>query len=333
MNPEDIVDVQEAANAFEDMFDDNLELIEDEPTDDNIKEVADAIEEDLDDVEEDEDESDEDEPDTDDDDGSSDDDDSDDLVDDDESTKLIDITIDGEEYEVNLPELKAGYLRNEDFVKRSAELESQHSARMAELSQKEAQLAKEIEASAVIAMSDLSKYENMDWAKLKAEDPAKYATEFSEFMEKRQEIQAQIARRNTIHEMQNKAAALKHEAFLNEQLVLARKLIPEFDDPGFKTRIFKYAESIGITQEEVANIADARHLLLLGEAMKHSESQLKKKSVVEKRVKVEELPPVVKPGAKKPAGSATAKRQKALEARLTQSGSIRDAAAAFEAFI
>ena len=217
-------------------------------------------------------------------------------------------------------------------MKRSTELEAEHSQRMAELSQKEAELIREIEATAVIATADLSRYENRDWAKLKAEDPAKYAEEFSDYMEKRQAIQTQIARRNQVQALQAKAQEIKHEAYLKEQLELARKLIPEFDDQGYRDRIFKYADSIGIPKEEVQGITDARHLLLLGQAMQFQESQLRKKATIEKRERTQ-IPPVVKPQAKKAVVSANAKRQKAYEDRLAQTGSIRDAAAAFEAFV
>lgn len=334
-------DLIEAAGAFEDVMDDTGLMPGDEGfTGEEIEgaeDLAERFEEDLEEeeagdgaeeAEETEDEA-SDETDEDEGDGEEDEGEPSGISDD----SLIDITIDGEEYEVNFHELKAGYLRNEDYVKRSTELETEHSTRMAELSQKEAELIREIEATAVIATADLSRYENRDWAKLKAEDPAKYAEEFSEFMEKRQAIQAQITRRNAVQQLHQKAEQLKHEAFLKEQLGLARKLIPEFDDNDYRERVFKYAESIGITKDEVASIADARHLLLLGQAMKFQESQVKRKGVVQKKVTDKNLPPVVKPTARKPTGDSATKRQKGLEARLAQTGDLRHAAEALEAFI
>lgn len=331
------VDVMEAASAFEEMFDDNLELIEESTPDDATQDVADALEEELDEEggeeeEEESEESEEDPEETDDDSEEGEEDgheDSQELSDD----TLLDIDIDGEAYEVNLHELKAGYLRQEEYTKRATELEAEHAQKMAELSQKEAELIREIEATAVIAQADLSKYNNIDWAKLKAEDPAKYAQEFSEFMERRQAIQAQMNRRSQIQALHQKAEQIKHEAYLKEQMGLVRKLIPDFDNKDYQEGIFKYAESIGLTRDEVGMIADARHLLILDQARKYQESQVKRKGVIEKRVKSKELPPVVKPGAKKPAADAGTKRQKALEARAASTGDIRDAAAAFEAFI
>lgn len=332
---EETVDVREAASAFEEMFDDNLlELVEETTDGDAVEDVAEALEEELEEEEGSEDAEDAEDESEDTDEGEEEEGDeaegqSQEIPDD----ALLDIQIGEDVYEVNLHELKAGYLRNEDYVKRSTELEAEHSQRMAELSQREAELIREIEATAVIATADLSRYENRDWAKLKAEDPAKYAEEFSDYMEKRQAIQQQIARRNQVQTLQAKAQEIKHQAYLKEQLELARQLIPEFDDQGYRDRIFKYADSIGIPKEEVQSITDARHLLLLGQAMQFQESQLRKKATIQKREKTPELPPVVKPQAKKAVVSASAKRQKAYEDRLAQTGSIRDAAAAFEAFV
>lgn len=247
---------------------------------------------------------------------------------------LFDIEIDGEEYEVNLAELRSGYLRQEEFVKRSTALQEEHDAKIAELTQREAELIREIEATAVIQTADLSKYEQMDWARLKAEDPVKFAEQYSDYAQKREAVQRQLQRRSQVQQMHSKAEAIKQQAILEKQYAIALDLIPELSQDTYREKIFEYAKSVGLTRDEVASISDARHLLLLDQARKYTESQLKRKDTIEKKVPVAKtLPPVVKPGAKKPAASAGNKRQKALEARFAESGSIRDAAAAFEAYL
>lgn len=250
-----------------------------------------------------------------------------------EPEQLFDITLDGEEYEVNLAELQAGYIRNEDFVKRSTSLESEHAQRMAELERRESDLVREIEATSIAVYSDLKEYENLDWSALKASDPAKYQEKRLEYIERKEKVQGQLQRRSQIQAMQQKAAEIKQKAYLQEQLVLAEKLVPEFKDEGYRASIVKYAESIGITADEVMGITDARHLLLLDQARRYSEAQLRKKEVAEKKLVAKQLPAVVKPSAKAPVASVETKRQKALEAQFAKTGSIADAALAFEAFI
>lgn len=246
--------------------------------------------------------------------------------------QLFDITIDGEEYEVNLPELTAGYLRNEDFVKRSTELESTYATKIAEAETQASELARELEAVAVIGLAELRQMENTDWARLKAEDPEGYSAKRLEYMDKRETVQAQIQRKNSIAQMAAQADHLKHQAYLQAQTTLVQKLIPEFNEPEFQPRLIKYAESVGFSAEEVTNIADARQLLVLEQARKFAEGQLKRKATIEAKPR-KELPPVLKPGAKPAPVDRSAKRQEAAVSRLRSEGTLDAAAAAFLDFV
>lgn len=246
--------------------------------------------------------------------------------------QLFDITIDGEEYEVNLPELTAGYLRNEEFVKRSTELESTYAEKIAEAEYKSAELAKELEAAAVIGMADLKQYDTVDWARLKAEDPELYQKSRVEYMDKRDAVQAQMQRKQSIQSMLGKAEEIKQAAYLKSQQELVVKLIPEFHEEGFQPRLTEYAISIGFKPEEIGAIADARQLLVLENARKYAESQLKKKATLQRKP-TKELPEVLKPGTKAPVVDNDTKRQRAAVSRLHSEGTIDAAAAAFLDFV
>lgn len=330
-------DVNEAAAAFEDAMDDSGLMPGDEgfsgELDTPEQDLADRLEEDFQ-----EEAGDEDEDDTEDeasDEGDSEEEgesDPDEDVDQDEASQLFDIVIDGEEYEVNLPELQAGYLRNEDLVKRTSELEDRVAQREAELAQKEAELVREIEATAVISTADLRQYENIDWARLKAENPEEYQSKRLEYVERRDEIQRQLSRRSQVQAMQEKAADIKHQAYLTAQFELVQKLVPEFAEQDYKSKILAYAESVGFTKEEIMGIADAKHILMLDQARKYAESQVRKKAVIAKKAK-QELPEVIKPSARAKPATTESKRMKAQAERFKQSGSISDAAALFENFV
>lgn len=330
--------IAEAADSFEGLMDESGLMPGDEGfVEDQLEEgspesdVAEAFEEELEDGDEVQDEPEDEEADEGDE-AEGDESDSDEDVEEDEASQLFDVTIDGEEYEVNLPELRAGYLRNEDFVKRTTALEERISQREAELAQKEAELVKEIEATAVISTADLRAYDNIDWNKLKAEDPAAYQTKRLEFIDRRDEIQRQLTRRSQIQSMQNKAEEIKHQAYLNSQFELVKKLIPEFTDESYKSKILAYAESVGFTAEDIMGISDAKQLLMLDQARKFSEGQLRKKAVIAKKVK-QELPEVVRPSGKTRVVSEGSKRLKAQADTFKQTGTIRDAAALFEHFV
>ncbi|KAB2362842.1 scaffolding protein, partial [Escherichia coli] len=65
--------------------------------------------------------------------------------------KLFEIPIGDEVYEVNFEELKSGYLRNEEFVTRQAELEDQYAAKFEELDAERSNLLAALEQYAVTA--------------------------------------------------------------------------------------------------------------------------------------------------------------------------------------
>lgn len=251
---------------------------------------------------------------------------------DDDADKLYDVEIDGETYEVNLPELTSGYLRNEDFVKRSTELETTYSEKIAAAEAKEVQLVQELEAFAVMGLAELRQYEQINWEQLKATDPEAYSQKRIEYFDKREQVQTQITRKDQIARMSQKAADLKHQAYLEQQTALVHRLLPDFQKEGFQERLTKYATSVGFTPEEVGNIADARQLLVLEQARQFAESKVRKEEVLRKKPTAD-LPPVIKPGAKPPAVDRGAKRHQAAVSRLRNEGTLDAAAAAFLDFV
>ncbi|UMO76435.1 putative scaffold protein [Pseudomonas phage BroderSalsa] len=246
--------------------------------------------------------------------------------------QLFDIVIGDEEYEVNLAELQSGYLRNEDFINRSQALEQEYAEKLAELEAKELALASELEVAAVLGASGLKEFDNIDWAKLKAEAPEEYAKKRLEFIDRRDEITQQMNRRQSIHQMLAKADEIKQQAYLAEQVKLAETLIPQYKDKEFQAALVAYGSKLGFEESEIRGIVDPRHLVLLDNARKWEESQVRKKEVLQKKP-VDKLPEVIKPGSKRPVADADTRRAKAARQHLRENGSVRAAAAAFIDFV
>lgn len=331
----------EAAESFLEIMDESGNLPGDdafvaeevEATSDALEEAAEALEDEIEDGDEDESEEDAaDGPDEESDEEAADPEDEGEEDESGDSDKLYDIEIDGETYEVNLPELTSGYLRNEEFVKRSTALEAEHSQRIAALEVKEAELLREIEGYAVQGIAELRQYDAIDWNRLKSEDPEGYQVKRLEFLDKRDVVQAQINRRGQIQSLQNKAAEIKHNAYLESQRKQVAELLPDFEKPEFQTGLVKFADSIGISEDEVRGIADAKHLLILDMARRFAESQLKKKEVLQKKVPTD-LPNVIKGGSKRPPENIAAKRSKAARDRVREEQTIDAAAAVFLDFV
>lgn len=246
----------------------------------------------------------------------------------DEEKTLIDIEIDGEPYEVNLVELKSGYLRQEEYTKRLAELDTKREEQEAALTQREVDLNRELELAQVMITGDISKYDQVDWNRLKQEDPAKYQELRLEALDARERVQGIATRRAQIDALRLKAEQLKHDAYVRRQVEIAEKLIPNFREPEFKNAIVKYGESVGYTEGEILGMSDARQLLLLNQARLYSEGQVRRKAALEQKVP-EKLPPVVKPGAPKAKTSDAKTKAKATGQRFAQEKSVEAAAAHF----
>lgn len=242
---------------------------------------------------------------------------------------LVDIEIDGEAYEVNLTELKTGYLRQEEFTKRVTELEQKAVEFQEQVSEREVELQRELEMAQVILAGDLSKYDQIDWARLKTEDPTNYQKLRLEAIDAKESLQGLQNRRNQIQSLHEEAQKIKQAVHVKSQIELATKLMPEFKDATFRDGLINYGKDIGYTEDELYSMTDARQLLLLNQARLYAEGQVRRKEAVAKKA-TKELPPVVKAGAPKAKGSESKQAIKLASARFAKDHSVESAAALFE---
>lgn len=239
---------------------------------------------------------------------------------------LVDIKIGDDEYEVNILELKSGYLRNEDYVNKVAAHEKEYLEKSVQIEQLEAQLAEELQYVAVIVTGDLAKYDRINWAALKEADPAQYNALRVEATEAKEQAAALVERRATIQKMHQKAQELRHQAYVKSQIEIAEKIVPGFREPAFFEALVSHGKDIGYSQDEIESIADARQLFLLNASRLYAESQVRKKSAMDKKVKAD-LPPVVKPGVKKEQSSTDRQVVKNAKAVFQRDRSVDSAAA------
>lgn len=311
--------VPEAVSALESLLDDDGFIPE---------EVSEEVEEDTEEELEDESEE-EDKSDNDSDEEESEDD--DDAEEEETEDKLFEIEVDGELYEVNEEELRSGYLRNEQLVKRQQELESQYSEKLAETEQYQQRLIEELELAAVENASELQRYRNLDWERLKNDDPDLYKDTRLRYIELQEAVQSKQAKRNQVLALHQQAQEIKHQAYLKTQQELAARLIPELNDEGFVDSVLNYGKQIGFSEDEMRGIADARVLFLLNQARLYANSQIKRKEAKEKMPK--ELPKVVKPGTPRSPSQEGNRKTRELQSKLSKTHDMRTAAALLEQFI
>lgn len=317
------VSAEEALGNIEALLGDDLDMLDDEVKDDD--KGTEAVDSDAD-TKADE-EPDDDKPDEDDDDEDS------EEEEPEESEEggitdetLVDIQIGEDTYEVNFAELRAGYLRNEEYVNRVQKVEQEYDSKLAALEAREAELSEELRLASVMVTGDLNAYEQVNWAALKTADPAKYQELRVEYVEAKERAQAVEARRQNINAMHTEAQRLRHQAYVKNQMSLADSLVPGWREPKFLEDLVAFGKSIGHTEEEIRGISDARHLLVLNSARLHAESQVRRKEAMEKKV-TKKLPPVNKPGAVKEQTSTDRRVVKNAQQRFNRDKSVDSAAA------
>ena len=320
---------RDAADVFTEMLD--AEESNDKPEVENEEVATEAVEEtDQKALEEEvEEESEEDEPD----DTES----EDDFEDEDEvqveERKTFRVKANGEEKDVTLDELVSGYQKGEDYTKKSQTLAEQRKAVEAEAhAVQEAMQLREQYAHRLSQVQQLLQNDNdeMDLTELKENDPIQYAIKVAEKTENNKKLQLLAQEQNKLAQAQQHQVA-QHQAKLvaHEAHMLTEK-VKEFSDPKkaehLKGEIRNFGKSIGFTDDELAQVYDHRHVMVMQKAMEYDKLQKANPSV---NKKLKQAPKMAKKGNKVANVDVYTKQKK----RLKSSGSIEDATSVFTNFI
>lgn len=257
-----------------------------------------------------------------------------------QETEMYTIKVDGQDVEVSLEELQQGYSRQSDYTKKTQELSEERRTIDAEraeyqngLNQLMAQRQQYEQALGQLGQQlsqNMSKFQNVDWQRLKNEDPLEYVTKRDEFREEQERIksvhyhqqQVQVQQQQEMEQIRQKAVA--------EEIGKLGKLIPEWNDPDAQPKIAKnimdYGVTSGFTIEEMEGLVDSRSVYLIHKAMKYDALQ----NADLKNKKVKNKPKMTKSGAKRPKSDAKRRRKAELSKQLNSSGKVADAAKLLE---
>jgi len=315
-----------ATEVFTDMLD--AEESNDKPEVENEEVATEAVEEtDEEALEEEVDEESEDEP--------------EDTYEDDESEeveveerKTYRVKASGEEKDVTLDELVSGYQKSTDYTQKSQTLAEER--KKVEAHAQEIQNAMRTREAYAQKLSQVEQYltsqakpgENLE--ELKENDPIQYAITVAEQTEANKKI-------NTIRQEQQKVAQEQHhyrlqqqnQVVANEALMLSEK-VKEFSDPKkaeqIKSDIRTFGKSVGFSDQELSQVYDHRHVMILQKAMAYDKLQ-KANPGVNKKLK---SAPKMASKTKKVTNTDTYTKQKK---RLKGTGSLDDATSVFTNFL
>jgi hypothetical protein len=247
------------------------------------------------------------------------------------------VKVDNEELEVTLEELQQGYSRTKDYTKKTQALAETRKTVEAERARiEEAKQLRDTYAQRLQVIEQMLNQptDNENLAELKESDPIGYAIKVAERSEREKQLQAVQAEKQRIAQQQSQEQQEQLKAHLAHEAQKLKEWIPEFRDEVkadiTRKEIKAYAKSIGFSDQELANVYDARAVQTLYKAMQY-EKLMKGKGVATK--KVSEAPKTLRSGASQPQGTSEQEAVKKQFQKLKQSGNKRDAAKLFEKFI
>ena len=239
----------------------------------------------------------------------------------------------GEEKEVTLDELKKSYQLGSDYTKKTQEVAEQR--KVIEQEAKaiiEARKVRDDYAQKLQAVEQFLTGTNdspEDLAAMKENDPIGYAVKVAEMTEKKEQLQQVQSERERLAQEQNAVRADEMQRFVTQEAHKLAESLPEFSDKAkgeqIRNDIRSYGKKVGFTDEELSQVYDSRHVLVLHKAAQWDKLQASKSDV---KKKVAKAPKTLKGGAKVKQ-TVTDKQKKQMQ-RLQQTGSARDAAAIFE---
>jgi hypothetical protein len=242
----------------------------------------------------------------------------------------------GEEKEVTLDELKKSYQLGSDYTKKTQEVAEQR--KVIEQEAKaiiEARKVRDDYAQRLKSVEEFLVSNNEskeDLAELKENDPIGYAVKVAEMTEKKEQLQLLQSEQQRIAQQQNSDRSENMQKFVAQEAQKLAQSLPEFSDKAkgeqIRNEIRNYGKKVGFTDEELSQVYDSRHVLVLHKAAQWDKLQASKSGV---KKKVANAPKTMKGGAK--VKQTVTDRTKKQHKRLLQTGDARDAAALFENFI
>jgi len=251
-----------------------------------------------------------------------------------EERKTYRVKASGEEKDVTLDELVSGYQKSTDYTQKSQTLAEER--KKVEEHAQEIQNAMRTREAYAQKLSQVEQYltsqakpgENLE--ELKENDPIQYAITVAEQTEANKKI-------NTIRQEQQKVAQeqqhyrlqQQNQVVANEALMLSEK-VKEFSDPKkaeqIKNDIRTFGKSVGFSDQELSQVYDHRHVMILQKAMAYDKLQ-KANPGVNKKLK---SAPKMASKTKRVTNADTYTKQKK---QLKGTGSLDDATSVFKNFL
>ena len=251
-----------------------------------------------------------------------------------EERKTYRVKASGVEKDVTLDELVSGYQKSTDYTQKSQTLAEERTK--VEAHAQEIQNAMRTREAYAQKLSQVEQYltsqakpsENLE--ELKENDPIQYAITVAEQTEANKKINTiRQERQKVAQEQQHYRLQQQNQVVANEALMLSEK-VKEFSDPKkaeqIKSDIRTFGKSVGFSDQELSQVYDHRHVMILQKAMAYDKLQ-KANPGVNKKLK---SAPKMASKTKRVTNAESYTKQKK---QLKGTGSIDDATSVFKNFL
>ena len=252
-----------------------------------------------------------------------------------EPTPTYRVKVGKDELDVPLDELLKGYSRTADYTRKTQEIAE--SRKMVEADRAKIQEAARLRDTYAQRLQVIEQMLNQDsgedLATLKETDPIGYAVRVAEQSEREKQLNAVRAEQQRLAQQQQAEQGERLKAHLATEGQKLAEAIPELSDPAkgqaIRTDIRNYAQKLGFSEQELAQVYDSRAVTALYKAMQYDKLVSGKGGATKK---VNLAPRMLKPGTSTPE-TRTSQEVKNMRGRLKKSGRAKDAAALFERFL
>lgn len=238
------------------------------------------------------------------------------------------VTVNGEEYEVTLDELRNGYMMQSDYSRKTSDLAEQR--RAFEAQQQQLEMERQRYLQELSQMQQTVDEPEPNWEALKAEDELEYVIKRNEWREKQEAKTAAQQKYQAEMQQQQQMQMQELQQFVEAERQKLPERIPEWKDEAVAKadheKIITYAQRSGFAPEELQGLYDSRAVKVLRDAMLWNELQEQKPAV---QKKARNAPKVAKPGTTKSKSDSNQARRREQRSRLKKSGRVEDAAAIF----
>ena len=250
-----------------------------------------------------------------------------------EERKTYRVKAGGEEKDVTLEELVSGYQKGDDYTKKSQTLAE--ARKKVEAHAHEVQQAMQVKEEYAQRLAQVEQFlmsdnEQVNLEELKENDPIQYAIKVAEQTETNKKINLLRQERAKVQQEQQAYHAQQQQVVVQNEAKMLSEKVKEFSDPKkaeqIKNDIRSFGKSVGFSDQELSQVYDHRHVLILQKAMEYDKLQQSKAGV---NKKLTNAPKMAKKGKKVINADNYTKQKK----RLRSSGSLDDATSVFKNFI